>query len=276
MGLRLLLSYQHELASNFFLACLHYSPYAVLAHGFLALCHAPNYNFKGAPYWESANHMDDIFRHDLQCIFPSQQVADRHSKAAMDKIEEIRKMHRGPKKRKSGKKKGKTKTGITENNGEGQEEARPEMISELETILLQVIRVLTCQPGVDPDLADEMCCIPFAEAMKKVYERFPTDAEVSYLFAESVMVLNAWKLYDYPSGTPISPDVIHTKEVLEQSLDLHPKHAGLCHLFVHLSEMSATPEMALRACGPLRKNFPHAGHLIHMATHIDGRNDGMT
>jgi tetratricopeptide (TPR) repeat protein len=28
--------------------------------------------------------------------------------------------------------------------------------------------------------------------------------------------------------------------------------------------MSATPEMALKACGPLREHFPHAGHLIHM------------
>jgi tetratricopeptide (TPR) repeat protein len=40
-------------------------------------------------------------------------------------------------------------------------------------------------------------------------------------------------------------------------------------MYVHLSEMSAHPEKALFACKPLREQFPHAGHLIHMATHID-------
>ena len=40
-------------------------------------------------------------------------------------------------------------------------------------------------------------------------------------------------------------------------------------MYVHLSEMSAHPEKALDACKPLRNLFPHAGHLIHMATHID-------
>jgi len=36
-----------------------------------------------------------------------------------------------------------------------------------------------------------------------------------------------------------------------------------------LSEMSPDPGKALRACEPLRTQLPHAGHLIHMPTHID-------
>lgn len=67
----------------------------------------------------------------------------------------------------------------------------------------------------------------------------------------------------------MSPDVEETRRVLEHSLYLHPDHAGLCHMFVHLSEMSPHPEKALRACRSLRSNFPHAGHLVHMVTHID-------
>ena len=49
-GLRLMLSYQHELASSFFLRCLEQSPYCVLAHGLIALCQSNNYNFKGTAY----------------------------------------------------------------------------------------------------------------------------------------------------------------------------------------------------------------------------------
>lgn len=50
---------------------------------------------------------------------------------------------------------------------------------------------------------------------------------------------------------------------------MHSHHAGLCHMYVHLSEMSAKPAKALDACRTLRSEFPHAGHLLHMSTHID-------
>jgi tetratricopeptide (TPR) repeat protein len=105
--------------------------------------------------------------------------------------------------------------------------------------------------------------------MRKVYEKYPNDPEVAYCFAESLMVLNAWKLYEYPTGMAVSPDVDETREILEKSLAIHQNHAGLCHMYVHLSEMSAHPEKALTACEPLRRSFPLAGHLIHMPTHID-------
>jgi tetratricopeptide (TPR) repeat protein len=110
---------------------------------------------------------------------------------------------------------------------------------------------------------------PYADAMRKVYEKYPDDPEVAYCFAESLMVLNAWQLYEYPTGKAVSPDVDETRGVLEKSLAIHKGHAGLCHMYVHLSEMSGHPEMALEACEPLRHNFPQAGHLIHMPTHID-------
>ena len=110
---------------------------------------------------------------------------------------------------------------------------------------------------------------PFADAMRKIYEKYPNDPEVAYCFAESLMVLNAWRLYEYPTGKAVSPDVVETREVLEKSLQTHKDHAGLCHMYVHLSEMSAHPEKALLVCEPLRHNFPQAGHLIHMPTHID-------
>jgi hypothetical protein len=294
LGLRLMLSYQHEMASRCFFACLQYSPDTALAHGLVALCHSPNYNFKGEAYYESACHFDDVGKFDLQCIFPSQQVADRHSKMAIEKVEELRKLHRstggsgGKRKGKKGKKQAKTTGKAAENNssngngndgngnGHGNDNGndngdpdntdnyKPEMISDIETQWLLAIRVLTGCPGVDPGLSYETVGRPFADAMRKVYENFPKDPDIAYCFAESLMVLNAWQLYEYPSGKPVSPDVVETRDVLETSLKLHNHHAGLCHMYVHLSEMSAHPELALVACAPLRDQFPAAGHLIHM------------
>jgi hypothetical protein len=87
--------------------------------------------------------------------------------------------------------------------------------------------------------------------MRKVHSSYPNDAEVAYLFAESLMVINAWELYEYPTGKPRSEDVIEIQLTLETALEKHPDHAGLCHLYVHLSEMSSDPGRALKACIPL-------------------------
>jgi hypothetical protein len=219
LGLRLMLSYQHEMAAKSFLACLENAPYCVLAHGFVALCHSPNYNFKGEAYYESAHHLDDMNQHDLLCVFPSQQVADRHSKAAVEKIEQLRRMHRKSKGSGKGKKKGKGKQ-QSQSKANGQHirdeengDEIPQMVSDVEARLLLAIRTLCCQPGVSPGLSEEMVGRPYADAMRKVYEKYPNDPEVAYCFAESLMVLNAWQLYEFPTGKPVSADVTECREV---------------------------------------------------------------
>jgi hypothetical protein len=232
LGLRLMLSYQHEMASKCFMACLEHSPYCVLAHGFVALCHSPNYNFKGNAYYESAHHVEDMLLHDLLCRFPSQQVADRHSKAAVDKIEHLRKMHKKTKGGGGGSGKGKKKgkgggkssqqSAKTNNNDNADDnnpymkngiDETPQMVSDVELKLVMAIRTLCCQPGVSPDLSEEMVGRPYADAMRKVYQKYPDDPDVAYCFAESLMVLNAWQLFEFPTGKPVSPDVTECGEV---------------------------------------------------------------
>ena len=224
LALRLMLSYQHEMAAKCFLACLYHSPYCVLAHGFVALCHSPNYNFKGDAYYESTNHAEESKLHDLLCVFPSQQVADRHSKAAIDKIEYLRKQHRKSKGSGKGKKKGKGNNNSSkqllareDQNGDKHKDAPPQIVSDVEVKLLMAIRVLCCQPGVSPGLSEEMVGRPYANAMRKVYEKYPDDPDIAYCFAESLMVLNAWQLYEFPSGKPVSPDVTECCEVCGDS-----------------------------------------------------------
>lgn len=266
LGLRLMMSYQHEMAAKCFLACLQYSPNAALAHGLLALCHSPNYNFKGEAYYESACHYADTVKHDLLCVFPSQQVADRHSAAGIAMVEELKRLRKQQKlkgtksKKKGGQLKAKVALVSTDDT------RISDVISNVEAQLLAAVRILTGSPGVDPGLSDETVGRPFAAAMRRVYQKYPDDPDIAYFFAEALMVLNAWQLYEYPSGRPVSPDVVETRAVLERSLQLHPHHAGLCHMYVHLSEMSAHPELALEACKPLRTEFIHAGHLIHMVS----------
>jgi tetratricopeptide (TPR) repeat protein len=288
LGLRLMFSYQHERAVHSFLACLSLAPHCALAHGFIALCHSPNYNFKGEAYYESTHHPnDEHVVDDLLCIFPSQQVADRHSKLAVEKVEELRKRQRkqnsastnNNNNKKGGKKGGKKHSQVTPSSSSAvttTDESDKNntidsigVISDVETQLLQAIRILCCQPGIDSGLSEEAVGRPYANALRKLQAKYPQDAEVCYLLGEALMVLNAWKLFEYPTGRPLSPDVLETQSVLESALQLHPRHPGLCHMYVHLMEMSSHPAKALAYCPTLRNDFPHAGHLIHMPTHID-------
>jgi hypothetical protein len=254
-GLRHMFAYQHELASSCFLACLHYSPYCVLAHACVALCHSPNYNFKGEPYYRSTHHADQVHLDDHEFTFPSQQLAERHSRMAVEKTEELRKIYRnksGGKKKKGGKARKPPPPAPPKEPGE------PQLITDVESQIVAAVRTLTCNPGVDETLADELVGYPYAAAMRKIYSAYQNDAEVVYFFAEALMVLNAWELYEYPTGQPRSKDVLETQKILETALEKHPDHAGLCHMYVHLSEMSSDPGRALSACIPLRSKYVQA------------------
>jgi hypothetical protein len=228
-----------------------------MQHWPTALCHGPNYNFKGDLYYSMSNHSDDhAHRPDLECSFPSQQVADRQSAAALAIIDDLQQLQGNG----SGNSAGKRTTDM---------ETATECIADVEVQLLLAIRILMGTPGVDAKLSDELVGRPFANAMRNVYQKYPDDPDVAYFFAEALMTLNAWQLYEYPSGKALSPDVDEIREVLERALPMHNHHPGLLHLYVHLSEMSSQPERALSICEPLRTMLPHAGHLIHMPTHID-------
>lgn len=246
-GLRLLLAYQHETAIEYFQCCVEKSPYCALAHALIAFCHSPNYNFRGKDYYEfskpEGNDDED------KAKFPSQLVADHHSRLAVEISEKLN---------------GEENYAHIVNDGR-----KPKQIKDVEIMLINAIRLLNCNPGVDPSVAEEINDKPFAKAMCEAYKKFPHDSEIAYIYASSIMTLHAWRLYEYPTGIPLCEDVTLIKQVLEKALRLHPRHVGLCHMFCHLCEMSANPEHALAAADVLRKEFPGAGHLVHMSTHID-------
>ena len=69
------------------------------------------------------------------------------------------------------------------------------------------------------------------------------------------------------TGEP-APRTLEIKRVLERALEQEPHHAGLCHLYLHMVEMSSTPQDGLEVADRLVNIAPDSGHLIHMATHI--------
>ncbi|KAI1122769.1 TPR domain protein [Nemania abortiva] len=124
--------------------------------------------------------------------------------------------------------------------------------------------------------ADENCSIwnqGYADAMGRVYKQFGDDLDVAALYADALMNLTPWQLWDLKTGEPASgARTLEVKAILERamsSLEGGSDHPGLLHLYIHLMEMSSAPETALDAANRLRNLVPHAGHLNHMPTHID-------
>ena len=112
----------------------------------------------------------------------------------------------------------------------------------------------------------------YAEAMGRVYEAFPDDLDVAALYADALMNLTPWELWDLRTGQPAEKaQTARTREVLEAALAAPAArtHPGVLHMYIHLMEMSPYPERARPAAEGLRGLVPAAGHLHHMPTHLD-------
>ena len=112
----------------------------------------------------------------------------------------------------------------------------------------------------------------YADAMARLAETYPDDIDVQALAADALVNVTAWALWDTRTGEPAPGSrVVAAKRILDDSLATPAgrEHPGVLHLYLHTMEMSATPQDALVAADLLRNLVPDAGHLQHMASHID-------
>jgi tetratricopeptide (TPR) repeat protein len=109
----------------------------------------------------------------------------------------------------------------------------------------------------------------FADAMARVHAAHPKDADVATWYAESMMDLRPWDLYDH-GGTP-RPETPQVIAALESAMQNSPNHPGANHLYIHATEASLNPERAVPAAEKLGRLAPGAGHLVHMPAHTFAR-----
>jgi tetratricopeptide (TPR) repeat protein len=112
----------------------------------------------------------------------------------------------------------------------------------------------------------------YAAAMREVYLAHPGDLDIAALFADALMNLTPWALWDITTGEPAEgAATAEIRAVLERALERAEgrAHPGVLHLYIHLMEMSPRPQDALWAGDLLRHLVPDAGHLLHMPTHLD-------
>src|SRR3954462_1448202 len=91
----------------------------------------------------------------------------------------------------------------------------------------------------------------YADAMRKVWERHPDDADVGAWFAESLMDLSPWNQWSHDgAANPGTNQIVATLEAVLK-LNINPPLAN--HLYSHAGEASQPPDNAIAAADRLRE-----------------------
>ena len=106
----------------------------------------------------------------------------------------------------------------------------------------------------------------YADGMRALTKRYPTDSDAMTLYAEALMDLRPWN-YWTRDGQPYE-ETHEVQSALTAALALNKSHPGALHLWVHLWEATDTPERAEAEADRLLPLMPGAGHVVHMPAHI--------
>jgi tetratricopeptide (TPR) repeat protein len=108
--------------------------------------------------------------------------------------------------------------------------------------------------------------LAYADAMRKVWQAHPDNADAGALFAEAMMDLRPWDQWT-PAGVaqPGTEEILAT---LDAVLKLDLQHPFANHLYIHAVEASPQPERALGAADRLLVLQPDLAHNVHMPSHI--------
>jgi tetratricopeptide (TPR) repeat protein len=106
----------------------------------------------------------------------------------------------------------------------------------------------------------------YADHMQKLYETFPSSADVAALYADALMLQHPWDLW-FSNGTAKAwtPRI---RTVLEKLLTTAPLHPGANHYYIHVMEPSPYAALATASADRLGSLTPALSHMVHMPSHI--------
>jgi tetratricopeptide (TPR) repeat protein len=129
-----------------------------------------------------------------------------------------------------------------------------------------LIAAMISRYSEDPNATREKLNTAYRDAMAGLYKTNPNNPEVVALYADALMVMHPWDLYE-GNGEPKAwtPELV---EVLEGGLKKDPLHPGINHYYIHAVEGSRAPGRALPSADRLGNIVPSAAHMVHMPSHI--------
>ena len=106
----------------------------------------------------------------------------------------------------------------------------------------------------------------FVDAMRKLHDKYPDDPDIATIFGESYMNTTRWDYWD--ENGLAKGGTAEAQAALESAMRSEHDHPGANHLYIHLMEASAQPELAMPAAQKLENAVPISGHMVHMPGHI--------
>ena len=134
------------------------------------------------------------------------------------------------------------------------------------SIIVELIDAISERYSDAPGADQATLNIKYRDAMEQVYRRHPSDPDVIALYADALMNLHPWDLYDH-DGAP-KPWTGELVGLLELGLKIDPRHPGLNHYYIHAVEASQDPGRALPNAARLGELTPGVAHMVHMPSHI--------
>ena len=103
----------------------------------------------------------------------------------------------------------------------------------------------------------------YSDAMAILSEKYPDDLDIGTMYADSLFLLEERRGYRDLDD----PNVIRLHAALLRVLEKDIRHPGACHLLVHATESTPTPELAAPCARFLGNSIPGASHINHMPSH---------
>jgi tetratricopeptide (TPR) repeat protein len=112
--------------------------------------------------------------------------------------------------------------------------------------------------------------LAYARGMHNLLTSFPDDPDIKILYVDAMMLIHAWDLWNNDgTAKPWTPEMV---ALCEEVLKENPKHPAALHYYIHLTEASRHPEVALESANTLKNLMPGVGHMVHMSSHEYERN----
>lgn len=110
----------------------------------------------------------------------------------------------------------------------------------------------------------------YANALLSLTTEYKNDVDIKALYIDAVMLSHKWDFW-YNNGMP-KPWTNQVKNFCEDILTRSPLHPAALHYYIHITEASKDPSVALANADKLKTSLPGIGHMVHMATHMYQRN----
>lgn len=103
----------------------------------------------------------------------------------------------------------------------------------------------------------------YAEAMAEMAAKYPDDLNIVTLYGDALFLLEERRGY----RSLENPNTVRLHNVLLSVLERDIEHPGACHLLVHATESTPTPELAAPCARYLGDTIPGSSHINHMPSH---------